>query len=98
MNDKIQILPYDYRSSKPVYHYLSCTVKTLDENYYKKLDPVSIDSKGKDKLVFGWNFGWSCKEDGTDVPYKQLQKAKRLAAKLVKDPNVIEIKIWNYFL
>ena len=98
MKNKIIIKKYDPRSSKPYYHYLSVTVLTKNESFFDKFKPGSIDSYGKDKLKFGWSFCWSCEEDYTNVPKKQLAKAKRLAAKLAKNKKVLKCTLYNWFL
>lgn len=98
MKDKIQITKYNWGSSKPTYHYLRVKVKTTNENYFDKYFPHSIDYCGKDKMIFGWNFGWKCEEDHTDVPAKQLENAKSLAQKLIKHKKIVKCEIINWFL
>lgn len=105
---KIEIKPYRYGSSAPSGHYLIVVVKTTNEFYFDYLGkkykengknfPDNIDTFGKDKIKFGWGFGWSCEEDYSDVPKKQLEKAKRLAKKIVADKNVLKCTIYNRML
>lgn len=93
-NSKVKICSYNKRCSHPDgYHYLRVKVLTRDEGYFD--DAENIDFCGKDKTIFGWHFGWSCEQDYSAVPKKQLQKAIRRANRLAKDDNVLECKIFN---
>lgn len=97
ISDKVKMQSYPKHSSPPAYHYLRVTVLTREENYFdnERNLPDNIDFRGKNKIDFGWHFGWSCEQDYSDVPKKMLQKAVRLAKRLEKDNKVLKCTIYN---